>query len=148
MGDGGNELGMGNLPAETVAASVDRGLCIHCVVRCDWLIIAGVSNWGALGLLLGVGILCDAPSSMLHDWIGAHGPVVEACRHAGAVDGVAGRPNASVDGLDLCEHDAVLGQMLEAATSGSQRESAGLAARLTLSYSKSRKCCARSSKLR
>ena len=47
VGDGGNELGMGNLPSSAVAAAIDHGELIHCAIGCDHLIVAGVSNWGA-----------------------------------------------------------------------------------------------------
>lgn len=117
VGDGGNELGMGNVPGGVVRSAIDHGELIHCTIGCDFLIIAGVSNWGALGLLLAVGILRDGPSELLRDCVSArsHQRVVEACVRAGAVDGTVGRSIASVDGLDLHQHDAIIQKMRQAA---------------------------------
>lgn len=50
IGDGGNECGMGIVRA-AVAAHVPRGDVIGCVVPCDALLAAGVSNWGGWGLV-------------------------------------------------------------------------------------------------
>src|SRR3954447_23636674 len=51
IGDGGNEIGMGSLPRELIAQHVDHGETIACVTPARHLIVAGVSNWGAYGLL-------------------------------------------------------------------------------------------------
>lgn len=47
VGDGGNEIGMGNFKE-----SIENDLSlVPCVVRCDYPIIASVSNWGAYGFI-------------------------------------------------------------------------------------------------
>jgi hypothetical protein len=51
IGDGGNEIGMGVLPPEIVANDIPNGGLIAAKTRADHLIVAGVSNWGAYGLL-------------------------------------------------------------------------------------------------
>ncbi|MEO0687345.1 MAG: glutamate cyclase domain-containing protein, partial [Cyanobacteria bacterium J06649_11] len=51
IGDGGNELGMGNISRKIIANSVRYGEEIACRVECDYLIVCGVSNWGASGIL-------------------------------------------------------------------------------------------------
>jgi hypothetical protein len=110
VGDGGNELGMGNIPLNEVASAIEHGDRIHCVVRCDHLIVAGVSNWGSLGLLLAVGMASGKQNKAAAAYVSAecHQRAVEACVAAGAVDGTLGRPVASVDGLDLRGHDAII----------------------------------------
>jgi hypothetical protein len=110
IGDGGNELGMGNIPSSEVASAIEHGDRIHCVVRCDHLIVAGISNWGALGLLLAVGEVCRVSDGAAVVCVSAecHRRAVEACVAAGAVDGTLGQSVASVDGLGLREHDAVI----------------------------------------
>jgi hypothetical protein len=50
IGDGGNECGMGLVHA-SCAAHIPLGASIGCVVPCDALITAGVSNWGGWGLV-------------------------------------------------------------------------------------------------
>jgi D-glutamate cyclase len=109
VGDGGNELGMGNIPSSDVASATEHGNRIHCVVPCDHLIVAGVSNWGALGLLLAVGLaLGKRKTADAYVSAECHRRAVDACLAAGAVDGTLGRALASVDGLGLREHDAVI----------------------------------------
>ena len=51
IGDLGNEIGMGSLPYELVAASVPRGDQLWCRVACDHPIVGGVSNWAGAALL-------------------------------------------------------------------------------------------------
>jgi hypothetical protein len=53
IGDGGNECGMGKV-LESVRAHIPRGETIACVVPCDNLLTAGVSNWGGWGLVAAV----------------------------------------------------------------------------------------------
>src|SRR5262249_11983598 len=57
IGDGGNEIGMGKIPHETIIKNIVNGELIHCRVATDHLIVAGVSNWGAYALAAGVALL-------------------------------------------------------------------------------------------
>lgn len=115
IGDGGNELGMGKLSRETVAAAVSDGARIRCMTAADTLIVSGVSNWGALALLIATSLIRGTAVSDLLDIppIELHQRVVEACVAAGAVDGTTGRRVATVDGLSREVHERVIGQMLE-----------------------------------
>jgi hypothetical protein len=111
IGDGGNELGMANLPHEAVVANVVNGDRIHSRVGCDHLIVAGTSNWGAAGLVGAMtvlrpqlwpttGTILDPAWSL---------KVLEAMvRDAGAVDGVLRAPVATVDGLGWDSYAEVL----------------------------------------
>lgn len=47
IGDGGNEIGMGNV-ADVISSRLD---IVPCRVKTDYLVIAAVSNWGAFGLI-------------------------------------------------------------------------------------------------
>ena len=47
IGDGGNEIGMGNV-ADIISEKLE---IVPCRVKTDFLIIATVSNWGAFGLI-------------------------------------------------------------------------------------------------
>ena len=51
IGDLGNEIGMGSLPRDLVAASVARGDQLWCTVVCDHPIVCGISNWAGSALL-------------------------------------------------------------------------------------------------
>ena len=57
LGDGGNELGMGNLPRAVIAKHVRNGDRIACAVGCDYLLVCGVSNWGAAAILAALALL-------------------------------------------------------------------------------------------
>jgi len=102
ISDGGNEIGMGSLPWEDVRRrlSGEQAGCIPCRIATDWTLIAGTSNWGAYALAAAVAVLkgdinviepfdCRQQETVLRH-------IVE---HAGAVDGITRRREATVDGL-------------------------------------------------
>jgi D-glutamate cyclase len=57
IGDGGNEIGMGKIPVETIERNIPNGRQIACRVPTDHLIVAGISNWGAYALAAGVALV-------------------------------------------------------------------------------------------
>src|SRR5258708_29221436 len=57
IGDGGNEIGMGKMPGETIERNIPNGRQIACRVATDHLIVAGISNWGAYALAGGVALV-------------------------------------------------------------------------------------------
>ena len=84
IGDGGNEIGMGNL-AEHIP-SVEQLPDEPCVTTVSHLIIASVSNWGGYGLVAGLSLLTGRnllPSPEQEE------DVIRAMVDRGAVDGVA-----------------------------------------------------------
>ena len=88
IGDGGNEIGMGNL-AEAIREKLALSPCCTTV---DMLVIATVSNWGALGLCA---CLCCLPTEA---------EVEEAyllAQELGFVDGVLRECVLSEDGFSL-----------------------------------------------
>jgi hypothetical protein len=68
IGDGGNEIGMGSLPKELVERDIPNGPLIAASTSADHLIVAGVSNWGAYGLLAAIASLRPdiAPKLLRH----------------------------------------------------------------------------------
>ncbi len=114
IGDGGNEIGMGKVPPETVAANVPNGEAIHCRVPTDRLIVAGVSNWGAYALAAGVYVLQDVrPTTDLFD-PDREKRILETMVRAGPlVDGVTGKQTATVDGLSWDEYTKPLVRIRE-----------------------------------
>ncbi len=97
VGDGGNEIGMGRV-LKGVTRAVDKGRLIASVIPTDYVIISGVSNWGAYGLVGGLSVLTG------QDLLPKGGEIQEAVRKmvaAGAVDGFSGEPRPLVDGLDV-----------------------------------------------
>ena len=104
VGDGGNEIGMGSV-LDRVKDVVTFGESIGSVVSTDHLVAAGVSNWGAWGLIAGLSLFhpqieLPTPDAAFTDLI--------TLVAAGAVDGVTGHPNLTVDGLDWSHHSEIL----------------------------------------
>ena len=110
IGDGGNEIGMGNL-AEVIP-SVERLPNNPSVVKVDRLIIASVSNWGGYGLVAALSQLTgkDLLPSVEHE-TGMLDRMVEM----GIVDGTTGEAIPAVDGFSAEENGAVLEQLRQAA---------------------------------
>jgi len=95
IGDGGNEIGMGNV-RELVQRDVPNGEIIASVVPADHLIVAGVSNYGAYGLVAGLSLLAGrdllpSPARALED--------LDACVAAGACCGHTFVNAPLVDGM-------------------------------------------------
>lgn len=109
IGDGGNEIGMGRVRAR-VARDVAHGAKIASVVRTDHLIVAGTSNWGAWGLTAHLSL--HAGRDLLHT-PEEEARLTRAMVAAGAVDGLTGAAQASVDSLPVTVHQAVLATLRE-----------------------------------
>ena len=88
IGDGGNEIGMGNL-AKEITEKLSLVPCKTCV---DHLMIATVSNWGALGLSAALGWLPDEAG-----FIQAY----EIACELGHVDGITKLCELGEDGFSL-----------------------------------------------
>ncbi len=122
VGDGGNEIGMGRLPKNIIAETVPNGAEIACVTGCDHLVVAGVSNWGAYGLIAALAVVRP-------DWAPTLGRFLTAERdaavtratveNAGAIDGVTALREATVDGFGAEVHAAVVDDLRRIAWSKS-----------------------------
>lgn len=111
VGDGGNEIGMGKLPAGLVARDVPNGAQIACVTSCDHLIVAGVSNWGAYGLMAALAMVRPDWSPIIARFLTAERDLAVTraiVDVAGAVDGVTARREATVDGFGPEIHGALI----------------------------------------
>ena len=109
IGDGGNEIGMGKIPHETIVKNIPNGDLIHCRVSTDYLIVAGVSNWGAYALAAGVALLrgVDLPDELFDP--DRERAILQTMVDAGPlVDGVTGQQTATVDGLSWEQYIAPL----------------------------------------
>jgi hypothetical protein len=106
IGDGGNEIGMGNLAAviPLVAPIVGQ----PCATKTTRLIVSSVSNWGAWGL---VATLSKLKGRNLLVSVDEGRELLASAAALGAVDGVNGRRGGSVDGFPAEENDRVLGEM-------------------------------------
>ena len=104
VGDGGNEIGMGN-----IIKALSHLPITPSVTQCDELVIATVSNWGVYGIIA-------AMSRELHqDLFGLFEPV-EIVRYLvdrGAVDGKTGVAECSEDGFPLSVGLSIIAQLRE-----------------------------------
>ena len=102
IGDGGNEIGMGNL-AEVIP-SVERLPNNPSIVTVDRLIIASVSNWGGYGLVAALSQLTgkDLLPSVEHET-----GMLDRMVGLGIVDGTTGEAVPNVDGFTAEENGAV-----------------------------------------
>ena len=104
IGDGGNELGFGRL-RDTLKGRVAHGELIFCATPADYLIPAGISNWGAHALVAAMSLLAGRcllypPAREL--------AVLETLVAAGAVDGCTRKNEISVDGLPWPEYASAI----------------------------------------
>jgi hypothetical protein len=106
IGDGGNELGMGKMYM-TLYHKVELG-GIACVTPSDHLIVAGISNWGAYGLVAGLSYLTG--QSLLHN-AKQEKKLLETVIKAGAVDGRTLESALSVDALPVSKHMEVVNDL-------------------------------------
>lgn len=106
IGDGGNEIGMGNLAA--IIPTVDKLPDDPAVTRVDRLVIASVSNWGGYGL---VAALSGLVGRNLLPLIEADRRLIERMVDIGAVDGTSGENKYYVDNFTLDENAEVLGRL-------------------------------------
>jgi len=104
IGDGGNEIGMGNVRSRILRTGAVSPAIIS-VVKVGHLVVAGTSNWGAWGVVAELSRLAGRP--LLHS-AEEERRMVEACVAAGAVDGLSRRREATVDGLPLAAHIGML----------------------------------------
>ncbi len=114
IGDGGNEIGMGKIPHETIVKNIPNGDLIHCRVPTDHLIVAGVSNWGAYALAAGIHVLRGVkPPPDLFDPDREREILEVMVREGPLVDGVTGQQTATVDGLTWDEYTKPLVRIRE-----------------------------------
>ncbi len=106
IGDGGNEIGMGNL-AEVIPL-VDSLPDYPAVNQVDRLVIASVSNWGGYGLVAALSRISgknllpsvESETAMLHGMI-----------ESGVVDGTTGDAVPTVDNFSAEENGALLARL-------------------------------------
>ena len=103
IGDGGNELGMGNLAS--VVTTVPTLVKAPCITKTSKLVIASVSNWGGYGL---VASLSRQKGTNLLPSIEAEQAIVNRAVELGAVDGMSNENVSRVDGFSLEENSQTL----------------------------------------
>ncbi len=112
--DGGNEIGSGCIPWETLCQAIRRGPAsiVACRVNTDHLLIGGTCNWPGYALALAVGHLRGLPSGGAADWPSSREQkLIEYLVAAGAVDGVTADSTPTVDQLEVADYLNVLDQL-------------------------------------
>jgi hypothetical protein len=104
VGDGGNEIGMGCVRRRLVREGPLMAR-IASIVSVDHLVVAGVSNWGAYGIVAQLGRLTG--QTLLHT-PAEERKLIDTCVAAGASDGLTRRREPTVDALDADTHAAVV----------------------------------------
>lgn len=94
IGDGGNEIGMGNIIEALAPLEITPS-----VTRCDELLVADVSNWAAYGI---IAFLSRWAQRDLLEEI-APVAILNYLSGLGSVDGVTGANTLTEDGLDVTE---------------------------------------------
>ena len=94
VGDGGNEIGMGNITDAIATLDINTA-----VTRCDELLVADVSNWGAYGL---IAFLARWSGQDLLEQISPL-KILGYLSSKGSVDGVTRQNTLTEDGLDAEE---------------------------------------------
>ena len=103
IGDGGNEIGMGNLAKEVT--QVESLVKIPCITQTSKLMLASVSNWGGYGLAAALSALSgrnllpsiEEEQQLLRDTV-----------DLGAVDGMSAKQEYKVDGFTIEENSEAL----------------------------------------
>ena len=108
IGDGGNEIGMGNLAS--VITDVPSLVKKPTVTGASRLVISSVSNWGGYGL---VAALSKQRGRNLLPSVEAEQELVRRCVDAGAVDGMSTKQEYRVDGFTLEENSEVVAELHE-----------------------------------
>jgi D-glutamate cyclase len=114
VGDGGNEIGMGKLPPGLIARTVPNGETIACVTSCDRLVVAGVSNWGAYGLMAALAVARPDWAARIATFLTAERDLAvtrATVDKAGAVDGVTALREATVDGFGPEIHGPLIDEL-------------------------------------
>jgi hypothetical protein len=108
---------MGKLAPSLIGATVPNGEAIASVTGCDHLVVAGVSNWGAYGLMAGLAVLRPEWRDRILPFLSAERDlaVTKAVVAAGAVDGVTAKREPTVDGFGADVHGPLIERLRQIA---------------------------------
>lgn len=116
IGDGGNEVGMGNISADLYEWLPHGDICccgcgggIIPETRCAVLVTSTVSNWGASALAAAVAIMKKDVSALATEQV--HHRALEGTAAAGFIDSPTGEVAPRVDGMDMPVHLAIARQL-------------------------------------
>ena len=108
VGDGGNEIGMGNVA--TIVPTIPSLVKMPCVTPTTKLIISSVSNWGGYGL---VAALSKLAGRNLLPSVQAEQDLIKRMVDMGAVDGITTKSEYLVDSFTLEENGRIVARLHE-----------------------------------
>ena len=106
IGDGGNEIGMGNLAQ--IIPTFSTLPTNPAISKVDRLVVSSVSNWGGYGLVAALSLLKG--KNMLPT-VDHETKLIKQLVHLGLVDGTTGDATHYVDGFNTEENGALLGRL-------------------------------------
>jgi hypothetical protein len=108
IGDGGNEIGMGNIQQAISGLDINAS-----VTGCDELLVADVSNWGAYGIISLLGFWTE------EDLLASISPtaILDYLSAKGSVDGVTRENTTPEDGLPASEGYSIIRELQSLAKS-------------------------------
>jgi len=115
FGDGGNEIGMGNVGNALAALDI-----IPAVTTCSELVIASVSNWGVYGV---IAALCRLLNKDLFQIFNPK-TIADYLVDNGCVDGVTTRQESSEDGFPISVGISIIDQLRDFVFTNESKESA------------------------
>ncbi|WP_067863136.1 DUF4392 domain-containing protein [Neptuniibacter marinus] len=102
IGDGGNEIGMGNIQEALKELDI-----MASATKVDELLIADVSNWGAYGIITFLSLWND--KDLLNDVKPIE--ILKYLSKLGSVDGVTRENELTEDGLPVSEGDSIIAEL-------------------------------------
>ena len=108
IGDGGNEIGMGNFAS--VITTVPSLVKIPCITTTTKAIISSVSNWGGYGLVAAISM---REGRNLLPSLQEEQELIKRTADMGAVDGMSGKSEYRVDGFTLDENSETVARLHE-----------------------------------
>ncbi|MBU7012377.1 MAG: DUF4392 domain-containing protein [Theionarchaea archaeon] len=106
IGDGGNEIGMGNVH-DQVKKAVMHGEKIASIVETTHLVISSVSNWGVYGLLAYLSVV---EGELL---LKSEDDILEKLIKAGAIDSSSKKSELAVDGFPLGVTNGIIKTLMD-----------------------------------
>ena len=117
VGDGGNELGMGNLKEYAMEAGV-----AFADTNCDYPLVAGISNWWGWGIAALISL--NMGENILPSYEEEES-YLKAMLSAGAIDGINHEPQMSVDGISFEDNAKFMMEIHKLVDSALNRKNAG-----------------------
>lgn len=118
IGDGGNEVGMGNIHDDLYQWLPHGDVCecgcgggIIPETKCDILITSTVSNWGASALAAAVVLVTEKIDALADAKV--HERAIRGTAEAGFIDSPTGEIVTRIDGMDMAVHLAVAEEMAQ-----------------------------------